>query len=338
MRKRTFICVFIGISFLLGIGIFWRYEYVKYQEYTNSSLLTGTISTRKSDENSGGNHFVLLNPNDVSDYVDFDFSSVKKTVGAEYISSVFFDGTGFYVLVTESIKDATEKLFYVSPAGIEPIAADLFCRNWAFSGFIKSADTLFLKLEQSLYEIDDRTRAFRKVKDFGENRVSAYPYQNGIVYQSDDEVRFYSESGDTILFYLPDNARFAGWYDVGKSALVKMPHRETYLLDLATGTLNLFSKFSYANLGNCSNGVLLMMWPKGGGGATPLDVDYTWSYLLGNDVLTAFTISIYNIDTGRIQNIYYSDTTLDTDWLDIHYDKNRFEEIKQELREQELFP
>ena len=324
--------------FLFGVGIFWRYEYVKYQEYTNSSLLTGTILTRKSDENSGGKHFILMNPNDVDDYVAFDFAFVKKAVGVEYIDSIFFDGTGFYVLVTESIKTETMKLFYVSPAGIEPIAADLFCRNWAFSGFIKSADTLFLKLEQSLYEIDDRTKAFRKVKDFGANRVSAYPYQNGIVYQSDDEVRFYSEAGDMILFHLPDDARFAGWYDVGKSAFVEMPHRETYLLDLETGTLNLFSKFSYDNLGNCANGVLLMMWPKGGGGATPLDVDYTWSYLLGNDVLMAFTNSIYNKETGRIQNIYFADSSVTSAWLDMPYDKNRFEEIKQELKEQGLLP
>ena len=336
MRKRNFRFFVIGFSFLLVIGIFWWYEYIKYQKYTSSSFLMGTISTWKSEEYPIGKRFILLNPNDVSDYVEFDFSSVKKIVGAKYIDSILFDGTGFYVLVTESGKTGVMKLFYVSPVDIVSMAEGLACPKWAFSGFIKSTNTLFLKLGQNLYEIDDRTKSLCKVKDFGTNEVRVYPYRNGIVYQSGDEVRFYSESGDTVLFLLPDDARFAGWYDVGKSVFVEMPHRETYLLDLATGTLNLFSKFAYGNFGNCKNGVLLMMWPKGGGGATPLDVDYTWSCLLGNDVLTAFTISIYNIDTGRIQNFYYSDGTLDSDWLDIPYDKNRFEEIKRKMREQGL--
>ncbi len=329
MRKRTLVFVSIVFSLLLGIGIFWRYEYAKYQKYTNSSLLSGTISTWKSGENFDENHFILLNPNDIGDYVEFDFSFVKKIARAEYINSIFFDGNGFYVLVIESFKTRKNRLFYLSSEGIDPIATNLVRRNGAFSGFIKSDNTLFIKLDQNLYKIDDRTKSLCKVKDFGTNEVWVYPYQNGIVYQSGTEVRFYSESGDKVLFHLPDEARFDGWFVVGKSVFVRMPHKITYVMDLATGALTLFSEFSYENLGNCSNGVLLMMYPKGGGGATPFDVDYTWSCLLGNDVLTAFTISVYNKDTGRIKNLYFSDGTLDAAWLDIPYDKERFEELRQ---------
>ncbi len=329
MRKRTLVFVSIVFSLLLGIGIFWRYEYAKYQKYTSSSLLSGTIATWKYSENYTKKHFIFLNPNDIGDYVEFDFSFLKKAVGAEYIDSVFFDGDSFFVLAAESVKLNKMKLFYVSSTGIIPIAEDLACQNWSISRFVKSADTLFLKWDQSLYKIDNHTKSLCRVKDFGTREVWIYPYQNGIVYQSGTEVRFYSESGDRILFYLPDDACFVGWYDVGKSVFVRMPHKITYVMDLATGALTLFSEFSYENLGNCSNGVLLMMYPKGGGGATPFDVDYTWSCLLGNDVLTAFTISVYNKDTGRIKNLYFSDGTLDAAWLDIPYDKERFEELRQ---------
>lgn len=235
-------------------------------------------------------------------------------------------------MATESEKNPQVKLFYVSPVGINQIAENLSCLNWAFSGFIKSGNTLFLKLDQKLYEIDDITKTLRLVKDFGLNKVRAYPYKNGIVYQYNNEVRAYSESGDILLFYLPDNIRFDGWYDVGQSILVSTPNRETYIMDLVTGALKLFSRFSFVNYGNSRNGVLLELMPKGGGGATPLDTDYTCSYLLGNDILTAFTVSIYNTDTGKIENLYYSNNDVTSTWLDIPYDKDKLEKLRQEMQ------
>ena len=321
----------ICIVMPLLIGLIWRNEYIKYQDYVNESSLNGTILTWKSVENFDGNHLLLLNPNEVSDYVEFDFSFVKKYTGVGYIDSIFFDGNGFYVVATESEKNQQVKLFYVSPVGINQIAENLSCLNWAFSGFIKSGNTLFLKLDQKLYEIDDITKTLRLVKDFCLNKVRAYPYKNGIVYQYNNEVRAYSESGDILLFYLPDNIRFDGWYDVGQSILVSTPNRETYIMDLVTGALKLFSRFSFVNYGNSRNGVLLELMPKGGGGATPFDTDYTWSYLLGNDVFTAFTVSIYNVDTGKIANFYYSNNDVTSAWLDVPYDRNRFEKLKETL-------
>ena len=234
MRKQIAlwgICIIIPLL----IGLIWRNEYIKYQDYVNGSSLNGTILTWKSGEKIEGNHFILLNPNDVKDYVEFDFSFVKKYTGVGYIDSIFFDGNGFYVVATESEKNPQVKLFYVSPVGINQIAENLSCLNWAFSRFIKSGNTLFLKLDQKLYEIDDITKTLRLVKDFGLNKVRAYPYKNGIVYQYNNEVRAYSESGDILLFYLPDNIRFDGWYDVGQSILVSTPNRETYIMDLVTG-------------------------------------------------------------------------------------------------------
>ena len=331
MRKQIAlggICIILPLL----IGLIWRNEYIKYQDYVNGSSLNGTILTWKSGENFDGNHLILLNPNEVSDYVEFDFSFVKKYTGVGYIDSIFFDGNGFYVVATESEKNQQVKLFYVSPVGINQIAENLSCLNWAFSGFIKSGNTLFLKLDQKLYEIDDITKTLRLVKDFGLNKVRAYPYKNGIVYQYNNEVRAYSESGDILLFYLPDNIRFDGWYDVGQSILVSTPNRETYIMDLVTGALKLFSRFSFVNYGNSRNGVLLELMPKGGGGATPLDTDYTCSYLLGNDILTAFTVSIYNTDTGKIENLYYSNNDVTSTWLDIPYDKDKLEKLRQEMQ------
>lgn len=130
---------------------------------------------------------------------------------------------------------------------------------------------------------------------------------------------------------MPDNIRFDGWYDVGQSILVSTPNRETYIMDLVTGALKLFSRFSFVNYGNSRNGVLLELMPKGGGGATPFDTDYTWSYLLGNDVFTAFTVSIYNVDTEKIENFYYSNNDVTSAWLDVPYDRNRFEKLKGKL-------
>lgn len=321
----------ICIVMPLLIGLIWRNEYIKYQDYVNESSLNGTILTWKSGEKIEGNHFILLNPNDVKDYVEFDFNFIKKYAKAELISSIFFDGNGFYVVATESEKNPQVKLFYVSPVGINQIAENLSCLNWAFSGFIKSGNTLFLKLDQKLYEIDDITKTLRLVKDFGLNKVRAYPYKNGIVYQYNNEVRAYSESGDILLFYLPDNIRFDGWYETGQSVFVSTPNRETYIMDLETGALKPFSTFSFINYGNNRNGVLLELMPKGGGGATPFDTDYTWSYLLGNDVFTAFTVSIYNMDTEKIENFYYSNNDVTSAWLDVPYDRNRFEKLKETL-------
>ena len=230
MRKQIAlwgICIILPLL----IGLIWRNECITYQKYINNSRLEGTISTWKSGENFDGNHLILLNPNEVSDYVEFDFSFVKKYTGVGYIDSIFFDGNGFYVVATESEKNPQVKLFYVSPVGINQIAENLSCLNWAFSGFIKSGNTLFLKLDQKLYEIDDITKTLRLVKDFGLNKVRAYPYKNGIVYQYNNEVRAYSESGDILLFYLPDNIRFDGWYETGQSVFVSTPNRETYIMD-----------------------------------------------------------------------------------------------------------
>ena len=332
MKKQNALLIFIGVTLLCLAGFIWRDECITYQKYINNSRLEGTISTWKSGENFDGNHLILLNPNEVSDYVEFDFSFVKKYTGVGYIDSIFFDGNGFYVVATESEKNQQVKLFYVSPVGINQIAENLSCLNWAFSGFIKSGSILFLKLDQKLYEIDDITKTLRLVKDFGLNKVRAYPYKNGIVYQYNNEVRAYSESGDILLFYLPDNIRFDGWYDVGQSILVSTPNRETYIMDLVTGALKLFSRFSFVNYGNSRNGVLLELMPKGGGGATPLDTDYTCSYLLGNDILTAFTVSIYNTDTGKIENLYYSNNDVTSTWLDIPYDKDKLEKLRQEMQ------
>lgn len=332
MKKQNALLIFIGVTLLCLAGFIWRDECITYQKYINNSRLEGTISTWKSGENFDGNHLILLNPNEVNDYVEFDFSFVKKYTGVGYIDSIFFDGNGFYVVATESEKNPQVKLFYVSPVGINQIAENLSCLNWAFSGFIKSGSILFLKLDQKLYEIDDITKTLRLVKDFGLNKVRAYPYKNGIVYQYNNEVRAYSESGDILLFYMPDNIRFDGWYDVGQSILVSTPNRETYIMDLVTGALKLFSRFSFVNYGNSRNGVLLELMPKGGGGATPLDTDYTCSYLLGNDILTAFTVSIYNTDTGKIENLYYSNNDVTSTWLDIPYDKDKLEKLRQEMQ------
>ena len=76
-------------------------------------------------------------------------------------------------VIEESEKNPQVKLFYVSPVGINQIAENLSCLNWAFSGFIKSGNTLFLKLDQKPYEIDDITKTLRLVKDFGLNKVRA---------------------------------------------------------------------------------------------------------------------------------------------------------------------
>ncbi len=250
------------------------------------------------------------------------------------MGTIFFDGNGFYVALLESKKTGTMKLLYVSPSGIDTIVGDLILKEGIYSGFIQTTDTIFLKLDQNLYEIDDSTKSIHKVKDFSTNKVWVYPYRNGIVYQSDDEVRFYSESGDTVLAHLPDGMGFDGWYEVGKSILVRtLPHSESYVMDLETGTLELFSKFSFSNDGNSQNNVLLMPLPRGGGGATPLDVEYTWSCLLGNEVFLAFYVSIYNIDTGRIKHFYDIDIFDDSRLLDIPYDKDRFENIKKGIIE-----
>lgn len=334
MRQQKITLLLVFLYVLLSAGILWGNAYVRYQKYTAGSPLSGTILTWKFGKT--GDNLILLNPNDVEDYVEFDFDFLKKGVRA-YIGSIFFDGTGFYVLVGESFEtekgnlEIKKNLFYLSSAGILPMAKDLNHMNGEFSGFIKSENTLFLKLNQSLYKIDERTKNFWKIKDFNTKYVYPYPYQDGIVYQSGDEIRFYSESGDTILAHLPDNMRFDGWCEVGKSVFVHvLPHRETYVMDLVTGTLNLFSKFTFSNSGNSHNCVLLMPFPQGGGGATPLDVEYTWSCLLGNDVFLAFVYSIYNIDTKKIKNIYIADI-LKSLWLDVPYDRDRFETIKQEI-------
>ena len=332
MRKHVFKIFLIGVSFLLGIGIFWRCEYVKYQEYINAYPLTGTIATWSRVGNLNKQHFVLLNPNDADDYVefDFDFDIAVKAVGAESMGAVFFDGNGIYALVFVSPESGAMKLFYISPAGIDSIAGNPVCKERTFSGFIQSNDALFLKLDQNLYEIDDCTKSVRLVKDFGKNEMWVYPYKNGIVYQSGDDVRFYSESEDTILAHVPNGMGFDGWYEVGKSILVRtLPHSESYVMDLETGTLRLFSKFSFSNCGHSQNNILLMPLPIGGGGATPLDVEYTWSYLLGNEIFLAFYVSMYNIDTGRIKHFYNIDIFDNFSLLDIPYDRERFENLKE---------
>ena len=180
MKKQNALLIFIGVTLLCLAGFIWRDECITYQKYINNSRLEGTISTWKSGENFDGNHLILLNPNEVSDYVEFDFSFVKKYTGVGYIDSIFFDGNGFYVVATESEKNPQVKLFYVSPVGINQIAENLSCLNWAFSGFIKSGNTLFLKLDQKLYEIDDITKTLRLVKDFGLNKVRAILIKMGL--------------------------------------------------------------------------------------------------------------------------------------------------------------
>lgn len=77
MRKQIAlwgICIILPLL----IGLIWRNECITYQKYINNSRLEGTISTWKSGENFDGNHLILLNPNEVSDYVEFDFSFVKS--------------------------------------------------------------------------------------------------------------------------------------------------------------------------------------------------------------------------------------------------------------------
>lgn len=330
MRKQIAlwgICIIIPLL----IGLIWRNEYIKYQDYVNGSSLNGTILTWKSGEKIEGNHFILLNPNDVKDYVEFDFNFIKKYAKAELISSIFFDGNGFYVITSESIRNPKEKLFYISPDKFIQIADNLACTAGAYNRFIKSKDTFFLKIDSKLYQISPNTDALWEVKDLGSDEVRVYPYQNGIVYQHNNEVRFYSESGDTLLFCIPNDMRFAGWHETGQSVFVSTPNRETDIMDLETRALKPFSTFSFINYGNNRNGVLLELMPKGGGGATPFDTDYTWSYLLGNDVFTAFTVSIYNVDTKKIENFYYSNNDVTSAWLDVPYDRNRFEKIKGKL-------
>ena len=75
----------------------------------NGSSQNWIILTWKSGEKIEGNHFILLNPNDVKDYVEFDFNFIKKYAKAELITSIFFDGTGFYLMTSETIRNPKEK-------------------------------------------------------------------------------------------------------------------------------------------------------------------------------------------------------------------------------------
>ena len=48
-------------------------------------------------------------------------------------------------------------------------------------------------------------------------------------------------------------------------------------------------------------------------------------------MFTAFTVSIYNVDTEKIENFYYSNNDVTSAWLDVPYDRNRFEKLKETL-------
>ena len=48
-------------------------------------------------------------------------------------------------------------------------------------------------------------------------------------------------------------------------------------------------------------------------------------------MFTAFTVSIYNVDTEKIENFYYSNNDVTSAWLDVPYDRNRFEKLKGKL-------
>ena len=85
MKKQNALLIFIGVTLLCLAGFIWRDECITYQKYINNSRLEGTISTWKSGENFDGNHLILLNPNEVSDYVEFDFSFVKKYTGVDIL-------------------------------------------------------------------------------------------------------------------------------------------------------------------------------------------------------------------------------------------------------------
>lgn len=329
----------IGILAMVISGtLIWHVEHKRYEIYVASSPLTGTILTWKTDEKSVRRNLILLNPNNPNDCVEFEFYLINKYHGIGHISSVFFDGEGFYIISHEDeelnpTKSGQLNLSYLSSDGIVKLAENLICNNWAFSGFVKSDTTLFMKLENNLYEIDTDTKSLHNVKKFRDGKVQVYSYNEGIVYQNNKEVRFYTKGDDRILFYIPDRMSFDGWYEMGKSVLLETPDRTTYIMNIIDSELQLFSEFSFVNYGNSSHGILLQLMPKGGGGATIFDTDYTWSFLLGNDVFTAFVISIYNTNTGYIKNLYYpySDTT--SSWLDIPYDKERFTRIRQEITE-----
>ena len=43
-------------------------------------------------------------------------------------------------------------------------------------------------------------------------------------------------------------------------------------------------------------------------------------------------MSIYNTDTGKIENLYYSNNDVTSTWLDIPYDKDKLEKLRQEMQ------
>lgn len=327
--KRIFFTKFrwIYILFVFLFGVIWWNECRNYQSETSSSMLEGTILTWKSGRNFKENHIILLNPNKVSDYVEFDFQRIKENIGTAVINAVTFDGKGFYLLIGSHEQENNVQLLYAADSGVYSIHETLKCKDWGRSGFISSKDSLYLKMDQFLYRIDKKEKAIRLIKDFGENKVFAYAYENGIVYQWHNEIKLLTDKGENQLCLIPDDMQFDGWYDMGKSILLSNKNRETYIMDLQSGQLQQFADFSFINYGTNKNGLLLELMPKGGGGATPFDTIYTPSVLLGNDAFTAFTVSIYNKNTQRIKNFYYSDNDVTSCWLNIPYDKESFEKI-----------
>lgn len=328
MKRIFFIKLrWVYILFVFFIGVLWWNECRNYQKEIYSSILEGTILTWKSGKSFKENHILLLNPNEVSDYVEFDFHHIKENLGIDVIYTMIFDGMGFYLLTGSNEQENNVQLLYVSESGTQLIQRNLMCKDWGRSGFIPSKDSLYLKMDQFLYKIDTQEKAIHLVKDFGENKVIAYPYQNGIVYQWRDEIKSLTDKGENELCFIPHNMNFDGWYDMGTSILLSNLNRETYIMDLQSGQLQRFADFLFVNYGTNKNGLLLELMPKGGGGATPFDTIYTPSVLLGNDAFTAFTVSIYNKETQRIKNIYYSDNDVTSCWLDIPYNKKYFEKI-----------
>lgn len=328
MKKRLFTKLAVTLFCLIGILLIVHALGMRKFSVEQSNY-KGTILTRNFHNGVPQYGIVLINPNNVNDCVKITFDTLKNMADAgDVVYEATIDSDGAYVFLANE-KKSIGKLIYISADG-KRFDKEVECKNPSKVQLISIACGILFSIDSAIYHVsaDGNFDYWGNAKP----NMGLYPYGTGVTYQEKRDVMYLCENGVMKLFSIPENMLFRGWYEEGERIMLFQKFtRGTYIFDIKSGECISFSKFPFLNYGVQNEGILLEMQPLGSGGATLFDTEYTWSYLWGNDVFSAFTVSVFNKKNKVIRNFYYSDGPTESSWLPIDYNEEYFAQLKKHI-------
>lgn len=323
-RKILIMCAIL-LFILFSIRTF-------YQEYSSKQIYHGCIVLKKIMDES--EKYIVINPNNIPEFVVLDFRNCQLKLGKKLGQPIFADNSIY--LMAYDLKGKSCTIIKIFDGKMEILPVTLPYSNQRDVRLLLLKNSLVVADDESVFFISKRTYKVNVSYTARKAYTNILPYQQGVITISkNNEVLYLHDDRQEILFRMPVNYFFEGWFQIEENFLVyDKKTKESIIINLSGKKIQRLGNQPYSILGNQDkNSVLLEMLPTGSGGATMLDFEYDGMDLLRAEHRYCYQPYIYNINTKDIRNLKMELNGFQfNSWQKLDFDKSYLERLADSVK------